>query len=371
MDITMCLTLDAEAQEQLPDVLGRVIERTLQLNDMKVHDSPGYGCAYPLFHSKSKCPLSPSAYVLRILKFSAASPCNLVVALIFMQRLQDLEVNDATDKKLLLTSYNIQRLLLTATLLACKLYDDCYASNKQFAAIGDITTSEMNVLELEMLFALNFSLAVSREEYDHFRNAILDADQDYVQDRVAELEAEVHRLQNVDNEIALLKRLLIEKEVETANIIRQYSEPLKDLQKRFEQLSQAPSQCVVNHTKKEVKEDFEAASSLERSSLSRQASSSLSWSASSDEHDSDTDSFNTSSASSKSSGFSHNSSMTAVIAIMGDTDAVGDPFRSLEDFKSLRANVAGPARCQILPHCRGIGCVQLEEWWRKDRQFLS
>ena len=93
MDITMCLTLDAEAQEQLPDVLGRVIERTLQLNDMKVHDSPGYGCAYPLFHSKSKCPLSPSAYVLRILKFSAASPCNLVVALIFMQRLQDLEGN--------------------------------------------------------------------------------------------------------------------------------------------------------------------------------------------------------------------------------------------------------------------------------------
>lgn len=367
MDITMCLTLDAEAQEHLADVLGRVLERTLQLNDMMVNDSQGYGCAYPLFHSKSKCPLSPSAYVLRILKFSAASPCNLVVALIFMQRLQDLKGNEASDKNLLLTSYNIQRLLLTATLLACKLYDDCYASNKQFAAIGDITTSEMNVLELEMLFALNFSLAVSREEYDHFRNAILDADQDFVQDRVAELEAEVHRLQNVDNEIALLKRLLIEKEVETANIIRQYSEPLKDLQKRFEQVGQAPSQCVANHTKKEVKEDFEAASSLERSSLSRQASSSLSWSACSDEHDSDTD---TSSVSSKSS-FSRNSSMTAVIAIMGDTDAVGDPVRSLEDFKSLRVNVAGPARHQILPHCRGIGCVQLEEWRRRERQFLS
>ena len=124
MDIKSAFKSDAEAQEHLVLLVGRVLDKTVQLNDAKGAGNTTYGCAHPVFHSSHKCPLKPSAYVQRLLQYSAASPCNLVIATVYLQRLKTLVGNGAADTKLRLTSYNIQRLLLTATLLANKMYDE-------------------------------------------------------------------------------------------------------------------------------------------------------------------------------------------------------------------------------------------------------
>jgi hypothetical protein len=179
IDIIAALKADAAAQENMATVVGRVLDKTVQLNDAKGAGNTAYGCSLPLFHSTHKCPLKPSAYVQRILEYSDASPCTIVLATVYMQRLKSMGGNGATDTKLRLTSYNIQRLLLTATALACKMYDEPYASNKQWAAIGDLTMQEMNALELELLFAIKFSLVVSREEYDKRHAVLLEIDQAY------------------------------------------------------------------------------------------------------------------------------------------------------------------------------------------------
>jgi len=177
VDIIAALKADAAAQENTVALVGRVLDKTVQLNDAKGAGNTTYGCSLPLFHSTHKCPLKPSAYVQRILEYSEASPCTFVLATVFLQRLKSLGGNGATDTTLRLTSYNIQRLLLTATVLACKMYDEPCASNKQWAAIGDITMQEMNALELELLFAIEFSLVVSREEYDKCHAVLLEIDQ--------------------------------------------------------------------------------------------------------------------------------------------------------------------------------------------------
>ena len=177
-DIISEFKSDAEAQEHLVRLVGRVLDKTVQLNDAKGAGNKKYGCPHPLFHSSHKCPLKPSAYVQRLLHYSAASPCILVIATLYLQRLKNL-CNGAADTKLRLTSYNIQRLLLTATLLANKMYDEPFDSNKQWATIGDLSNQEMNALELELLFALKFSLVISREEYDQCHEALLQIDQAY------------------------------------------------------------------------------------------------------------------------------------------------------------------------------------------------
>jgi len=179
IQIIAALKADAAAQENMVTIVGRVLDKTVQLNDAKGAGNTAYGCSLPLFHSTYKCPLKPSAYVQRIVEYSEASPCTFVLATVFLQRLKSLGGNGATDTKLRLTSYNIQRLLLTATALACKMYDEPYASNKQWAAIGDLTIQEMNALELELLFAIKFSLVVSREEYDKRHAVLLEIDQAY------------------------------------------------------------------------------------------------------------------------------------------------------------------------------------------------
>jgi hypothetical protein len=156
------LKTDAEAQEPVVSFFCRVLDRTVVDNDGRslAHNSP---VAHPLFQHSRPCPLCPSEYVQRILKYTRCSPCNLIVGLIYLQRLKDLDTDGKCTR---LTSYNIQRLLLTAIMLASKFLDEPHVSNKQWALVGDLSVQEMNSLELEMLWLLKFSLNTSRDEYD-------------------------------------------------------------------------------------------------------------------------------------------------------------------------------------------------------------
>jgi len=149
---------DAEAQEQLVPVLGRVLDATVQANSGA---SATGACALPHFESATPCPLLPSAYIARMLRYTAISPCNLLVGVIYLQRLKD-----QCDGDVQLTAHNCQRLLLCANMLASKVFDDKYVSNKQWAAVGDLTTKELNCLELEFLVALKFDLNIDRDDYN-------------------------------------------------------------------------------------------------------------------------------------------------------------------------------------------------------------
>ena len=160
------LKADAEAQEPVVALVCRVLDRTVVgYSDQRIASKPATDSysSHPPFEGTHPCPLSPSEYVERILKYTRCSPCNLIVGLVYLQRLKDL---DADGKRTRLTSYNIQRLLLTALMLASKFLDEPHASNKQWALVGDLSVQEMNSLELEMLWLLKFSLTISRDEYD-------------------------------------------------------------------------------------------------------------------------------------------------------------------------------------------------------------
>lgn len=154
---------DCALQERLVKTLGQILDTTVYRNDARRHRA----CCSPdspllRFESNSRCPLKPSAYLERIQKYTVTSPCNFVIGLIYLQRLRDLD----QAKQMRLTSFNTQRYLLTAIMLASKTFDDYYVSNKQWALVGDLDVKEMNTLELDMLFALSFSMGVTREEYD-------------------------------------------------------------------------------------------------------------------------------------------------------------------------------------------------------------
>lgn len=117
---------------------------------------------------KDTVPSASIAVSWRILKYTRTSPCNLLIGLIYLQRLKN-----QTGRQLVLTSFNTQRLLLTASMLASKMYDDYLASNSQWALVGGLSLQELDQLELEMLFQLGFSLTVSREEFDHCYDQIV------------------------------------------------------------------------------------------------------------------------------------------------------------------------------------------------------
>ncbi|ERN12673.1 hypothetical protein AMTRI_Chr01g135840 [Amborella trichopoda] len=94
-------------------------------------------------------------YLERIFEYSSCSPSCFILAYIYMDRFihQQPEVP--------LTSLNVHRLLITSVMVAAKFIDDAFFDNAYYAKVGGVSTTEINRLELELLFTLDFRLQVS------------------------------------------------------------------------------------------------------------------------------------------------------------------------------------------------------------------
>mmetsp|Transcript_14070 Transcript_14070/g.48479 ORF Transcript_14070/g.48479 Transcript_14070/m.48479 type:complete len:244 (-) Transcript_14070:40-771(-) len=198
---------DAARQERLVAVIAVMLQETVNATQSLCRPTKLSSFDGPKPH------LSASSYVKRIMKYSDASPCCLVVGAIYLERLKK------RDDMVALTVYNFQRLFLVAVMLASKFLDDAYASNRIWAEIGGLMVEELNHLELEFLYRIAFSLSISREEYDWYAeelhrradlqerecpenpasatreelNSSLDHDLDVVTRQFAELESQLSR----------------------------------------------------------------------------------------------------------------------------------------------------------------------------------
>ena len=150
------MKMDAEAQEPVMKLIAELLDQTVERND-----GLGRSTALAAFEGE-KAPVRAGAYVRRIAKYGGCSACCFAIGLIYLKRLK------RRESTVCLTSCNFQRLFLVAVMLAAKFLDDSYYSNKHWAEVGGISTAELNCLELEFLFRLGFSLALSREEYDDY-----------------------------------------------------------------------------------------------------------------------------------------------------------------------------------------------------------
>ena len=57
-------------------------------------------------------------------------------------------------------------------MLAAKFFDDHYYNNTYYAKIGGVPRNEMNILELEFLFLVNFSLYLDPNEYQKYHTEL-------------------------------------------------------------------------------------------------------------------------------------------------------------------------------------------------------
>mmetsp|Transcript_17709 Transcript_17709/g.41654 ORF Transcript_17709/g.41654 Transcript_17709/m.41654 type:complete len:224 (-) Transcript_17709:84-755(-) len=151
-----------ERERLLIPMLAHVLEALVLRNDKL-----GLDKNVTAFHALKTPAVTINDYVERIRKYSACSPCCFVVGLVFMDRY--LQRNPA----FVLSSLSVHRLLLTCVLLAAKFLDDFYYNNAFWAKVGGVPVLELNALELELLFKLNFDLHVTTEEYLRYRKTLL------------------------------------------------------------------------------------------------------------------------------------------------------------------------------------------------------
>ncbi|PVU85702.1 hypothetical protein BB559_006859 [Furculomyces boomerangus] len=83
-----------------------------------------------------------------------------------------------------LNSYNIHRMIITSLVIGHKLCSDIFYSNERYGKIGGISTHELNMLEMEILFLIKFDLVVRPREMQKMGETLLSQ---YVAQRTPQL----------------------------------------------------------------------------------------------------------------------------------------------------------------------------------------
>lgn len=150
--------------KSLCSVLAIVLSRLIEANSVSGHDrlTPQ---SITKFHALVPPGICIADYLDRILKYSSCSNECFVLALIYIDRL--IQFNNFA-----LTSFNVHRVIITSILVAAKFFDDQYYNNAYYARVGGVPCSELNSLETDFLFGVNFGLHVEADEYYKYRTQL-------------------------------------------------------------------------------------------------------------------------------------------------------------------------------------------------------
>ncbi|XP_060188412.1 cyclin-U1-1 [Lycium barbarum] len=120
------------------------------------------GKNFNAFHGVRAPSISIPKYLERLYKYTNCSPSCFVVGYVYIDRLG----HKYPDS--LLVSLNVHRLIVTSVMVASKMLDDAHYDNAFYARIGGISNAELNKLELELLFLLDFGVNVSSRIFESY-----------------------------------------------------------------------------------------------------------------------------------------------------------------------------------------------------------
>jgi hypothetical protein len=160
----------------------------------------------------SRTLLTQLFYCRRILKYASCSNSCFILSLIYIDRL-------IQRNSFVLSELNVHRVVITSILLAAKFFDDAYYNNAYYAKVGGVLVSEMNGLEVDFLFRINFSLHFTPQEFEQYRRELLAhaMQQQQQQHAAAQVSPELHGLvpagasrDDEDDELACVPSLSVQ-----------------------------------------------------------------------------------------------------------------------------------------------------------------
>jgi len=110
------------------------------------------------FDASTEPKITIAAYIERIRYYSQATPESTICGVVLMRRIMKLG-------NIMITNFNIHRLLITSIMVFAKFYDDDIDSNCRWARIAGVKKQEVNALEIELLNRCQFDLRVSTQEF--------------------------------------------------------------------------------------------------------------------------------------------------------------------------------------------------------------
>ena len=111
-----------------------------------------------IFSSHSIPKISLLNYLKRIQIYSQIETPTLICSLIYIDRL-------CNFTGIILTYYNIHRILFSAILMSIKFNEDRYYDNKYYSKIAGVKVKELKQIEYKFLDLIDFKLFISEDEF--------------------------------------------------------------------------------------------------------------------------------------------------------------------------------------------------------------
>jgi hypothetical protein len=119
-----------------------------------------------IFSMKSIPTISLKDYLERVISYSKIENNTLITSLIYIDRL-------CQKTKLILTPYNMHRIIFTSILLSLKYNEDLIYNFSFYSKIAGINVKELKKLESEFVKLINFSLYVETEQFEKYKQSLI------------------------------------------------------------------------------------------------------------------------------------------------------------------------------------------------------
>lgn len=121
-----------------------------------------------IFNAKELPKISLGDFIYRITYYSKMDDASLISALIILDRF-------CKKQKIILTEFNVHKLLFVSVLIAIKSYEDKYFTNTFYAKICGIQTEVLNKLEYEFICGLDFQIYLDKNVYKKYQDLLLNS----------------------------------------------------------------------------------------------------------------------------------------------------------------------------------------------------
>ena len=115
-----------------------------------------------VFSANSIPNISINDYLTRIQLYSGIEKSTLILSLIQIDHI-------CKKAELILSYYNIHRLLFTAVLISIKYNEDTYYDNKFYSEIAGVKLKELKMLEYTFMALNDFNIFINHEEYEQYK----------------------------------------------------------------------------------------------------------------------------------------------------------------------------------------------------------
>ena len=118
-----------------------------------------------VFSAKSIPNISIKDYLIRIQTYSGIETSTLILSLILIDQI-------CRKSDLVLTYYNIHRILFCSVLIAIKYNEDFYYDNKFYSEIAGVKLKELKVIEYTFLELNDFNVYVNKAEFERYKQKL-------------------------------------------------------------------------------------------------------------------------------------------------------------------------------------------------------